>query len=182
MDYKNGKIYRLVCNVTGLQYIGSTTQPLSKRLGCHKAYYNRWLKGNYKNITSTEIIKNDNYDIILVESYPCKTKEELHKRERYYIETTVCVNKVIPTRTRAEYDLIYNQQHKNEIHNYQNQYREDHKEHIDKYKKEWYAEHKDDILKSKKELYDKNKEAINAKRRAKYLLKKQIIILDNENV
>lgn len=29
--YENGKIYRLVCNITGLNYYGSTCQPLHKR-------------------------------------------------------------------------------------------------------------------------------------------------------
>ena len=32
MDYKNGKIYRIVCEETGRQYIGSTCSTLVKRL------------------------------------------------------------------------------------------------------------------------------------------------------
>ncbi len=36
MDYKNSKIYRIVCNETGETYIGSTTQTLTKRLSKHK--------------------------------------------------------------------------------------------------------------------------------------------------
>jgi hypothetical protein len=200
MDYKNGKIYRLVCNVTGLQYIGSTTQPLSKRMYTHKSSYKR----DIDTCSSKEVLDNGDFDIILIENFPCENKEELHKRERYYIESTNCVNKRIPTRGQKEYDEYYKENfpekrkaikkkyydtHQEKILEYRElkkddvkQYREDHKEHIDKCKKEWYEKHKDDILKSRKELYDKNKEVINAKRREKYLLKKQNIILDNENV
>ena len=36
MDYKNGKIYRIVCEETGRQYIGSTCSTLVKRLSNHK--------------------------------------------------------------------------------------------------------------------------------------------------
>ena len=45
----------------------------------------------------------ENCKIVLIEMYPCDTKDELHKREAHYITTTVCVNKQIPGRTLAEY-------------------------------------------------------------------------------
>ena len=35
-DYKNGKIYCIRNNITDDIYIGSTTQPLSKRMVCHR--------------------------------------------------------------------------------------------------------------------------------------------------
>ena len=54
-------------------------------------------------MTSLQIFDNNNYDIILIENYPCERKDELHARERYYIESLKCVNKVIPTRTDREY-------------------------------------------------------------------------------
>ena len=48
MDYKNSKIYRIVCNTTNKQYIGSTTQPLFKRLSKHKCNYNEYLNKKRK--------------------------------------------------------------------------------------------------------------------------------------
>jgi hypothetical protein len=33
--YENGKIYQLVCNITGKKYIGSTVLSLSSRLSTH---------------------------------------------------------------------------------------------------------------------------------------------------
>ena len=57
VNYADGKIYRIVCNTTGLTYYGSTTQLLYKRLHEHKK-----LK-----CSSKIIIEGENYDIILVD-------------------------------------------------------------------------------------------------------------------
>ena len=99
----NGSIYRIICNTTGLVYFGSTNQKLSKRLGDHVCTYKNYLKGGYHYVSSFAIIENNNYDIILVENYPCGSKEELHKRERFYIENNDCVNQCIPTQTKKEW-------------------------------------------------------------------------------
>ena len=61
------------------------------------------LIGQGKYITSFEVLKNKNYDIILLEKVPCDSKDELHARERYHIEKNECVNKFIPQRTDHEY-------------------------------------------------------------------------------
>eukprot|EP00952_Eustigmatos_sp_NYUAD-ZCMA_P009908 40808-Eustigmatos_ZCMA.PRE.1 len=57
--------------------------------------------GDY--VTSYKVIESGDYDIVLIEDFPCDNKEQLHARERHYIETLECVNKVIPNRTSAEY-------------------------------------------------------------------------------
>ena len=96
MDYKNGKIYKIVCNTTGLQYIGSTCNPyLSTRLAQHRAVYKRYLQNKKNNfISSFEVLKNENYEIILIENCPCETKDQLHARERFHIENNDCVNMI----------------------------------------------------------------------------------------
>jgi len=99
-NYQLAKIYQLTCNITGQKYIGSTTQKLCRRLTGH---VNDYKKG--KILTSGKIIANGKYSIILIEDYPCDNKENLLKRERFYIESIECVNKIIPTRTYAEYYL-----------------------------------------------------------------------------
>ena len=103
-NYQNGKIYKIVCNNTGKQYIGSTTQKyLTSRLAKHRDIY---LKGN-KRFTSKEVLEGGNYNIVLIENCPCNSKDELQKRERHFIETLECVNKTIPGRTRKEYYETY---------------------------------------------------------------------------
>ena len=110
INYQNGKIYKLVCNTTGLVYFGSTCEPtLARRLAGHTKDYKRGIK-----ISSTKIIENGNYGIFLVETYPCNSRDELNMRERFYIENNECVNKMIPIRTKEEKTLRikeYNAKH-----------------------------------------------------------------------
>ena len=115
VNYSNGKIYKIVCNITGLIYIGSTCKKLCQRISQHRTAYKRYLKDNKHYITSFKIIEGGNYEIILIETFPCENKEELHKRERYFIDTLECANKVIPTRTEKEYNKYYKETHKLEI-------------------------------------------------------------------
>ena len=105
--YNNAKVYRIICNVTGLQYIGSTCKTLSARLSGHKADYKGYLDKKQHYISSYKILENDNFDIVLLENLiNCKSKDELHQRERYYIDIMECVNKFIPGRTIKQYYKI----------------------------------------------------------------------------
>lgn len=103
MHYANGKIYKVVSNQTDGVYYGSTIDSLSKRHSRHKSDYKLWLDGRHTHMTSFDIIKEGDSQIFLVETYPCETKEELHARERFWIENNPCVNKQIPSRTKREY-------------------------------------------------------------------------------
>lgn len=78
MDYNNGKIYVMRSNKTDKIYIGSTTQPLFKRFFQHKV--------NSCNKALKELmLEHEDYYIELLETYPCKSKEELLKRENELI-------------------------------------------------------------------------------------------------
>ena len=95
IDYSKGKIYKIECNETGLVYIGSTCEEtLARRMAGHTGHYRQYLKGKRKFITSFRILKNYNYDIVLIENYPCNSKEELFARERYHTNQIDCINKV----------------------------------------------------------------------------------------
>jgi len=91
-----GKIYQIVDNTNNNKYIGSTCKTLKYRLSKHECDYKRFLKGIFNNVTSFDIIKNNNYKIELLEDCNIKTKQELLERERFYIENNECVNKLIP--------------------------------------------------------------------------------------
>ena len=105
MDYKNGKIYKIVSDLTDKIYIGSTCQPLCKRISKHRNNFKSFKEGKYGLNTSFEIIKLGNYFIVLIENVECDNKEQLFARERYYIELHKdnCVNKYIPTRSIKEW-------------------------------------------------------------------------------
>ncbi len=94
VNYQNGKIYKIECNQTGKIYVGSTTKKtLAMRLAHHKCIYKKYLECNDNQyVSSFKVLENNNYNIILLESCPCKNRDELLARERYYIESIDCIN------------------------------------------------------------------------------------------
>jgi len=112
LDYKNGKIYKIISDETDDVYYGSTCDLLSKRLSGHRGSYKSYLKGNGAKSTSFDIVKFESSKIVLVEKFPCDDKTELFKRERHYIELNECVNKFIPGRTSKEYAAYYYKKNK----------------------------------------------------------------------
>jgi len=164
--YQRGKIYRLVCNTTGLQYYGSTIEKsLCERLSKHKYKYKQYFleKTNYYT-SSFEIIQNNNYEIILVELFPCNSKDELHQRERFYIENNKCVNKVIPCRTDAVYRLDniekieeqqkeYYEKNREKVIEYQKTYEKKNVEKIKDYQKQWKLDNKEKMKEYFKDRY-----------------------------
>ena len=135
VNYSDAKIYKLVCNVTGLVYVGSTCQKLSVRLGGHVANYRRYLNSKVRFMTSFKILENDDYDMVLIEAFPCLNKDELHRKEREYIESIPCVNKFIPGRTNKESCKQYRSLNRQKILEYKKQYRLANKEKIAVYDK-----------------------------------------------
>ena len=102
--YNDSKIYKIVDNTSDKVYIGSTCcKYLSQRLQKHVHMYKQYLKNNYNRVSSFDIIQNDNYDIVLLENVNCETIDQLRARERFHIESNVCINQHIPTRTDKEY-------------------------------------------------------------------------------
>jgi hypothetical protein len=164
VNYNQGKIYKIVCNETGNQYIGSTVEPtLARRLTGHKRNYNAYLNGKHNYVSSFEILKSNSYDIILIENFPCETKDELHARERFHIESNKCVNMVIPTRTHKEY-----LQDKKEIIAIQSKsYQLINKDKIAEQRKEFYQNNKEVLAKQHKNWYEANKDIILEKNKEK---------------
>jgi len=153
-DYSKGKIYRITSG--DLTYIGSTCEPtLARRLAKHISSYKGWKNGKTNGCSSFQLIETGQYEITLIELCPCGSKDELSARERYWIENTVCVNKIIPGRTRQEY-------------------RDTHKETISDCWKTYYKDNKEELAEYYKTYKKSNKEKINEQQRErrarKYLL------------
>jgi len=139
-DYSKGQIYKIVNNVNDKVYYGSTIQTLSNRMAQHRQ----------RKIGSINKLEVDITEckIILVENYPCNSKYELESRERYYIENFECVNKIIPTRSKKEY------QRTDKRKEYLKKYHEENKEKLIKQRKEYNAKNKE----VRKKRYEENKE------------------------
>tara|TARA_R110002049_G_scaffold206382_5_gene376918 strand:+ start:270 stop:731 length:462 start_codon:yes stop_codon:yes gene_type:complete len=106
-NYSNGKIYKIYDNTNSDVYFGSTTQSLARRIALH-----RYHAKIGKTIKSNSIILNGDYSISLVEQVCCQNKEQLHARERHYIENYPCLNKNIPGRSKKEYDDDHKEEYK----------------------------------------------------------------------
>ena len=136
-NYDRSKLYKIVCNVTGKIYVGSTTEPsLASRLTGHKSHYKYYLTGKRDYITSFEILKNGNYYIELICNAACTSKDELNAIEGYHIRNLDCVNRCVPGRTQKQ----YNDDHAVEIKKYKKNYSEVHavkiKQYINQYTKD----------------------------------------------
>ena len=151
-DYRQGKVYRIVCNTTGLTYYGSTCEPtIARRLAGHVSAWKLWKKDHLKKVTTSyKVLENENYEIVLVELAPCNSKMELHQRERYYIESNECVNKNIPTRT----DEKYRRDNIDTI----NEYRLNNKERFSEQRAGHYLINKERISEQRAEYYVNNRE------------------------
>ena len=149
-NYQNGKIYSIRSHQTDDIYIGSTTNPLSKRFYQHKSKYNKWVNGSKDYTSSFELFKYNDVYYELIECFPCNSKDELHKREGEITrETENCVNKFIAGRTVREW-------------------RDDNKEVIKEKSKEYYENNKEKVKENRKEYYENNQEVIKEKMKERY--------------
>ena len=94
VDYKNGKIYKIVNDVNEKIYIGSTTQPLHKRMHSHRTA----IKTKTSNLHSAmKELGVEHFQIILIEDFPCASKRELEAREYAVLDTfdkAACYNSI----------------------------------------------------------------------------------------
>jgi len=154
--YQRGKIYKIIDNITGKVYFGSTIEPtIARRLATHISNFKTYKQGKSGICCSYELFENNDYTIILVELFPCDSKDELLMRERYWIDNNECVNKNRPilfVDEKQQYQQQYRQEHKEKA----TQYYQENKEEALQYRKQQYQEHKDEI----KQHYQEHKDEI----------------------
>ncbi len=102
--YEKGQIYLIKCKETGLGYVGSTIDPLRVRLSKHRTDFRGYYGfkdnklRNYR--SSFDVMESDEYEIHLLEKYPCNERKELLKREALWIlccsATMTLTNKLKP--------------------------------------------------------------------------------------
>jgi hypothetical protein len=135
--YSDGKIYRIYSPSlpeAGV-YIGSSINTLKKRLSGHKSDYKRYLRGEFRYVSSFKIMQYTDAKIKVVELYPCQNKLELHQREGYWIKNKHAINKQQAGRTSR-------------------QYREDNVEQITQQKQLYYEKNKKEINVKRSEKFE----------------------------
>ena len=137
--YHNSKIYTIRSFMTNKFYIGSTTQPLYKRLYKHRHSKQQYQDNKFHYITSFDILQYDDNYIELLEDYKCENKNQLEKREGELIRLhrDNCVNIINvgtsieeKTKNKKQYDKQYHKNHKDIIINKVKQYYKDNKDDI----------------------------------------------------
>lgn len=147
VNYGNGKIYKIVSNQTDKVYVGSTTKKyLSQRIDEHRSRFRAWKRNTYHYVTSFDIIQYDDAEIILIENAECKSKDELHARERHWIDQLDCVNKNIPGRGRKEYIKEYCKKNREKLCQTKKRYYTENNEKIKKKSNRYYENNKNNIL------------------------------------
>jgi group I intron endonuclease len=139
--YDNGKIYKLWSLETNEIYVGSTVQPLHKRLYEHrsKARQTPCSRVIYQEMNSLGI---DSFSIELIEDYPCKSLNELHRREGHWIrELRATLNKFVAGRTGKE----YREENKDKIHTYRKSWVQSNTEKLNEYRNEYNELNKDNL-------------------------------------
>ena len=170
VNYSKGKIYKIepICDHDeGDIYIGSTTkQYLCQRMNKHKGGYKRWKDGKETKTTSYDLFDKygvDNFVIVLLELVNATSKDELFMREKYYITTLKCINKIIPIRFKCEKRELknkYYEDNKDEILDKLKIYKNNNKEKISKSGEKYYVDNKEAIIDKVKQYYQNNREKV----------------------
>jgi hypothetical protein len=154
MDYSRTIIYKIVCNDVNVKdlYVGSTTNFIQRK-NQHKSNCNNITTKHY-NYYVYDFIRNnggwDNFNMVIIEKYPCNDRLEASQRERFWIETlNANLNKIIPLRTFKEYC-------------------EDNKSKIQEQTKNYYKTNKSKILEQIKIYRENNKSKIKEQRQNYY--------------
>lgn len=92
IDYKKSKTFKLICNVTNLQFIGGCCEPLSSKKSHYLHEFRSKKNKQILNSPIRKVLENDNCSIILIENFPCDSKEELDARVYFHITQNICVN------------------------------------------------------------------------------------------
>ena len=148
--YKIAHVYKIVDNTNGNIYIGSTSKSLEERLDSHERVYRHYVKtGNQrKYYTSFDIIKNEDYNILLIETYKNISKKDLRKMEGYFTKNVKCINIQIEGRNKGDW------------------YKEN-KDECNRKSKEDYQQNSERYKSLAKKYRDENKEEIKRKRSEK---------------
>lgn len=194
--YQKGKIYKLVNNVDDKIYVGSTASTLTKRKCGHKHKAKSEIDRRvYKHLNE---IGWENVEIVLVENYPCNSKDELNARERKWIEELKAeLNITMPTRTQqdiakskrkwqqnnkekvAEKKRQWEQDNKEKIAARVKQYRQDNKEKIAEWTRQYQQDNKEKVAEKNRKYQQNNKAKIAEQRRQRKIDKKNKMVETN---
>ena len=108
ISYKNGKIYKIFNSVNDMIYIGSTCQPLSKRMAQHRSTSKKFTGTLYEFNLAMAMGKYgiDKFFIVLVEEWPCDSCAQLEMKE-YKVIASFPYEKLYNEKKRGPSNYMY---------------------------------------------------------------------------
>jgi hypothetical protein len=152
-NYANGLQYKIVCNDPSISdcYNGSCVS-FKDRKCRHKSTCNNPNADGY-NLKIYRFIREHggwaNWTMIQLELYPCKTEQELVKREREIFDilkpTLNMISPTLDVEKKKKNSVKYYADNRVEINAKQKQYIDEHRDEINAKQNQYYAEHKVEI-------------------------------------
>ena len=172
VKYGKSVIYKIFCRDENIIdcYVGSTTD-FNQRKRQHKNSYNNEKSVGY-NLPVYRFIRDnggfDNWEFEVLENYPCRNKELLVKRERFWFEKLdSTLNGQYPQRSKKEYREHNEEKIKEQTKKQNKKYKEEHKEQIKEYNKEYREKNIEHLREKDKQYYEVNKKEILEKKKEK---------------
>ena len=161
---QQGKIYKLLNDIDDDVYVGSTTQPLSKRMVSHRKSA-ACSKTQSRLYTKMRELGVGHFYIELIEECPCDNIEQLRAVEGKYIREVGTLNQRIECRSDKQYRIDNKEKKKIDDAKYQAA----NKEKLKAYNKAYYEANKDKLFECQRlkrlENYEAKKDKLNERRR-----------------
>ena len=153
MDYKNGKIYKILNDIEDDIYVGSTCQSLSQRMAKHRTKVNTYTTPLYMKMRELGV---GHFYIELIEECPCDNVEQLRAVEGKNIREFGTINRRIEQRTNAQ----YYQDNKAEIYKRGRDWINKNSEYVKEWKRQYYIKNYDKIQEQRKQYKMENADKI----------------------
>ena len=164
IDYSKTVFYKIVCNDLSIKdcHVGHTTD-FTKRKALHKSGCQN-SNSKQHNLRVYQFIRANggwiNWSVIPIEQMAMDNHLDALRREREHIEGFgSTLNKLIPSRSSAEYRHEYYIEHRTEYQEKNRMYRETNKDNIRDYNKQHRETNKDKIQEHKQQYNEANKDA-----------------------
>ena len=138
-NYSNGKIYKILNSTDNEVYVGSTIEPLCKRMWKHRHDSKR--RGQGKLYEHMNELGLEHFYIELIEAYKCNSEEELFAKEGEWIRRVGTLNMNIAGRTKQQWEADDYERRMKQMKTH----RDNHKGERKEYDEKRYEQNKDEI-------------------------------------
>jgi len=170
-DYSKCQIYKIVCKDPKIKdcYVGNTCNWI-KRKSKHKQSVNCENDKGYNYKKGIIIRENggwNNWEMVLIENFPCENDLQARSKEREWLEKLgATMNGQNPIATKEDIKIQYKkyyEEHREEVKAKSTKYYAEHREELNAKATKYYAEHREEQNAKKAKYYEEHREELNAK-------------------